>query len=288
MNDKLMKYNGMRYLMGVMEDYTGAAVVTKLKKGDVDDYVLARWGLSVEDSKEIQAALNNNVINIDKWNLEELSIKHRDQLQLAITRGIEEMVVQGESLHAPAWTKMPTPFTKLLIQFMKFPLIAQETLTRRGFKEDQAQMIAGIIGSMSTYMGLKYLREQASISLGLTHPMDAKYDYDNYSQEDYIRVIGESLNYTAPLGFMTSIYNYGAIATGNNELGRDWNSKTAVPALLGPTGGLAEDIIQTIRATVSGDITDTKTLDRVKRITPWMNLPLINEGGKYLTETYGD
>ena len=234
MNDKLMKLNGMRYFMGVMEDYTGGAVVSQLKKGGIKAERLARWGLNETDANNLQAKLKN--VTTDKsWNLEDLSIKERDQLQLAISRGIEEIVVQGESIHLPAWMKAPGQFTKVLTQFMRFPLVAQETLTRKGFKEEQAQMMSGVIGAVSTYMGIKYLREQAAIATGTVHEADAKYNYESFTSEDYTRVIGEAINYTAPLGFMSSIYNYGAIATGNNELGREWQSKNGMSALLGPS-----------------------------------------------------
>jgi len=286
-NDKLMKYNGMRYFMGVMEDYTGAAVVTQLKAGKVDPKMLARWGMTEADGKTLQGKLKD--ITLDEgWNLEGLSLKERDQLQLAISRGIAEVVVQGDSIHLPAWMKAPGQFTKVLTQFMRFPLIAQETLLRRGMKEEQAKMAGAVMGSIGTYVGLKYLREQAAISLGTIHPIDAKYDYENYEDEDWLRVTGEALNYTAPLGFMSSVYNYGAIATGNNELGREWTSKNGMSSLLGPSGGLGEDLIQIMRSGVEGDFKDERSLQRWKSLVPFNNLPIINEAGKYLIEEYGD
>jgi len=276
----------MRYFMGVMEDYTGAAVITQLKQGGVNEKMLGRWGLSVEDAKSLQNSLKG--ITTDNWDLGSLSKLEQDQIQLAISRGIQEVVIQGDSIHLPAWMKAPGQFTKVLTQFMRFPLIAQEVLTRRGFSDDQARMVGGIAGSITAYIGLKYLREQAAISMGIIHPIDAKYDYSNYSEDDWTRVTGEALNYTAPLGFMSALYNYGAIATGNNELGREWSSKNGMSSLLGPSGGLGEDIIQVMRAAAEGDVTDARTLKRVKGMLPLMNLPLISEGTKYLAEEYGN
>jgi len=286
MNDKLMKYNGMRYFMGVMEDYTGGAIVSQLKQGNIQVERLARWGLTKAQGAALGKKLNK-VTEGDGWDLSSLSSTERDSLQLAISRGIDEVVVQGDSIHLPAWMKSPGQFTKVLTQFMRFPLIAQESLLRRGMKEDQARMGGAVLGSISTYLGLKYLREQAAMSLGLVHQIDAKYDYENYSEEDWMRAIGESLNYTAPLGFMSSIYNYGAIATGNNELGREWQSKNGMASLLGPSGGLGEDLIQLMRSGVEGDFTDERSLQRWKSLVPFNNLPIINEGNKYLIEEFG-
>ena len=282
MNDKLMKYNGMRYFMGVMEDYTGAAVRSQLMKGNVDAKRLARWGLTQEDATSLGKTLNEVEFDFAK-----MSQKQQDQFQLAITRGIEEVVVQGESIHVPAWMKVPDPFKKVIFQFMRFPLIAQETLTRRGMKEDQARFIGSILASTSTYVGLKYLREQAAIASGTVHEIDAKYDYIN-NKEDLERAVMEAFNYNAPLGMFSSLYNYGAIATGQEELGRDWQGKHGMPSILGPSYGLGEDIIQLIRAGVEGNLNDERSLQRFKAMSPYMNLPLLNEGGKMLIEEYGD
>jgi len=184
--------------------------------------------------------------------------------------------------------KAPGHFTKVLTQFMRFPMVAQETLLRRGMKDEQAQLVSGVFSSIATYMGIKYLREQASLSAGILHPIDAKYDYENYSEEDWMRVTGEALNYTAPLGFMSSVWNYGAIATGQPELGRDWQSKNGMSSLMGPSGGLGEDLIQLMRSGVEGKLTTERDFKRFRSMVPFMNLPLIKEGSDIIIEEYGD
>ena len=285
MSDKLMKYNGMRYFMGVMEDYTGGAIVSKLKKGDVVDTQLARWGLSVDEGKALGKSLQK-ITKDGKWELDKLTEAEQDSLQLAITRGIDEIVVQGDSMHLPNWLKAPDPFKKVLFQFMRFPLIAQETLTRKGFKEEQAAMMSAMMASSATYMGLKYLREQAAIASGTMHEVDTKYDYMD-DKDALQRSLLESLNYNAPLGFLSSIYNYGAIASGSPELGRDWQGKHGMPSLMGPSYGLGEDLIQLIRAGIEGNLDTERSLQRFKSLTPFMNLPLVNEAGKHMVEEYG-
>ena len=285
MSDKLMKYNGMRYFMGVMEDYTGAAIITKLKKGTVDEKQLARWGLTKEDAATLKAKLDVATKD-DKWDLSQLSRDESDMLQMAVSRGIDEIVVQGDSMHLPIWLKAPDPFKKVLFQFMRFPLIAQETLTRKGFKEGQAEMMAAMMASSAAYVGLKYLREQAGIASGMTQEIDSKYNYVD-DKDALQRSLLESLNYNAPLGFMSSVYNYGAIATGNNELGRDWQGKNGMPSLMGPSFGLGEDIIQLIRAGIEGNLDTERNLQRFKSLTPFMNLPLVNEAGKHMVEEFG-
>lgn len=287
LNDKLMKYNGMRYFLGVMEDYTGGAIVTQLKSGNMPLKRLARWGLSEADAKNLSARLKE-VTKGEEWDLGALTQLERDQLQLAITKGIEEIVVQGDSIHLPAWMKAPGQFTKVLTQFMRFPLVAQETLLRRGMKDEQAQLVAGVFSSIATFMAIKYLREQAAMATGSVHPIDAKYDYENFSEDDWLRVTGEALNYTAPLGFMTSIWNYGAVAVGSPELGREWQSKNGMSSLLGPSGGLGEDLIQLMRSGAKGELTTERDFKRFRSLVPFMNLPLIKEGSDIIIQEYGD
>ena len=287
LNDKLMKYNGMRYFLGVMEDYTGAAIITQIKTGNMPLKRLARWGLSEQDAANLQVKLRA-VTKEDSWDLSKLSKKERDQVQLAIVKGIEEIVVQGDSIHLPNWMKAPGPFAKVLTQFMRFPMIAQETLLRRGMSDEQAQLVSGTLSSIVTYMGIKYLREEAAVSLGTVQEIDRKYNYENFSNDEWMRVIGESLNYTAPLGMMSSVWNYGAIATGKPELGREWQSKNGMMSLLGPSGGLGEDLIQLMRAGVEGDLRTERDFKRFRSLVPFMNLPLIKEGTDIIIEELGD
>ena len=276
LNDKLMKFNGMRYFTGVMEDYTGGAIMTMLKEGKVMPTRLARWGLDETTAANLGAKLKEATkgggFDVSKLNQQEL-----DQFQLAIQNGIQEIVVQGDSIHLPNWMKTPQPILKLLTQFMRFPMIAQEVLLRKGLAEEKAQMAAGTIGSIMTFIGIKYLREQAAIATGSVHPIDAKYDYEKFRDEDWLRVIGEAANYTAPLGMMTAAVNYGAIATGNPEIGRDWASKDTLGALAGPTGGGIKDMISILTDTVGTGHVDERTYKKMKNFVPGQNLPIIKE-----------
>lgn len=286
MNDKLHKLNGMRYFTGVMEDYTGGAVMTQLKEGKVDATTLARWGLNPAQADNLGAKLReatkNNEFDVSKLTTEEL-----DSFQLAIQNGIQEIIIQGDSIHLPNWAKAPGPALKLIMQFMRFPLIAQEVLMRKGVAEAKAQMAAGVVGSMVTYMSLKYLREQASIALGITQPIDAKYDYSKFDNKDWLRVVGEAANYTAPLGMTTGLLNYGAVATGNPEVGRDWASKDILGALSGPTGGGIKDMISLITDTIGTGTVDEKTYRKAANFLPGQNLPLVKEAVDEMAKELG-
>jgi len=285
-NSTFMKYNGMRYFVSVTEDFVGSTVVTRLKKGDVDIDTLARWGLTEADAKRLGTKLDK-VTQGDSWKLSELDSADLDKLQLAVARGIEEVVVQGDSIHLPNFMKAPSAMTKLLTQFMRFPMIANEVLLRRGFTQEQSKMIGGAVASMMTYAMLKKLREDASVAVGLTDESDRKYNFME-DDEAFSRTMLESLNYTAQLGFLTTLGNMGLTAVGEPELGRDWSNGSLTGALVGPSGALIEDLSKTAISIKENGLSDERTYQKAKSFLPGMNLPIISEGLKALAEEYGD
>jgi len=266
--DVVMKGNGMRYFTSVMEDYTGGAIMTNLsamaKKeslSNADIARLGRWGFNHQSAREFAKDLDMYYKPKEGiFELEKFSPQNQTKFQMAIQNGVSEMVVQGDSIHAPNWMKFPQPALKLMTQFMRFPLIAQETLMRRGWQEDQALFYSGLVSSTMIFMGLKYVREQIAIQAGWKDEMDAKYDYfGRYGEEAIRRGVLQSFNYNANLGFMSSLWNKGAILSGNPELGNDYAYGKGVGALLGgPTGGIVDDFNKLTTSAAEGTLGSDK------------------------------
>lgn len=285
--DMVMKANGMRYFTAVMEDYAGGSIMTqiidmskKTQLGNAEIARLARWGLSPEQAKSLGADFGKHYDpKAGKFDLDQFTPENQSLFQMAIQNGVSEMVVQGDSIHTPNWMKTPGPMLKLMTQFMRFPLIAQETLLRKGMQEDQARFVGGIIASTATYMALKYTREQASIAAGFTQEIDAKYDYFGFDSEDARRrgVLG-SFNYNANLGFMSSLWNYGALLTGNPDLGKDYQYDKGVSAAFGPTVSWANDFIKLTTSAYNGEFGTDKDQMILKGGAPFLSLPIISEG----------
>ena len=289
-NDSLQKWNAMRYFTAAMEDHTGGMIMeqisTMAKRGSLSGAELSRlgrWGLTPADAKSLAKDLDKYYSPSEgRLELHKFSERNQVKFQQAIQNGISEMVVQGDSIHVPAWMKTPGPLLRLFTQFMRFPLIANEVLLRKGMSDEQAKFYGAIIASTMTYMGLKYVREQASIQAGLIHESDAKFDYFGYnSDEALMRGIGGSLNYNAQLGMMSSLWNIGANATGNSELGRDYASNNQMEAFMGPTfGGTATDILALTKSLADGEIGSERDMMRVKSAIMLNNLPIIDEALK--------
>ena len=283
--DFQMKFNGQRYFTALAEDLSGGNIIQYIRRADPkDEAMFSRWGLSMNDVKDLKKVFDIN----DKEFLQNMTKQQRAKFQLAVTNGVAEWVVQPNSIHLPDWFKGAGAWGKLLFQFMKFPMIAQETLLRRGFTEERASMIAGIFGAATMYTAMKYLREEASVSLGLTNEADRKYDIFN-DGEHFQRALFESVNYMANLGMLTSTWNYGSAFLQRPELGREWANRNAIEAVGGPTVGLFQDLSDLVSTVISeGDITSEKQLNTARQLFPLMNLPLISEGGKALVQEFGD
>lgn len=284
LTDFQMKYNGQRFFTAFAEDLTGANIIQIIKKAsNKDEGMFSRWGLSMEDVQGLKKVFDKN----DEKFLNNMTPKQRALFQQAIRRGVAEWVVQPNSMHLPNWFKKAGPIGKLVFQFMKFPMIAQETLLRRGFAEDKAGMAAGIFGAVTMYTTLKYLREEAAVSLGFKDEIDRKYDIFN-DEEHMKRAMLESVNYIANLGMLTTVWNYGAIGIQRPELGREWASDNVLESLLGPSASLVQDLSDTAKRAVDGDFTSEQQLNSYRSYAPFMSLPMISEAGKALAEEYGD
>ena len=283
--DFQMKYNGQRYFTALAEDLSGGAIMEYIKRASPrDEAIFSRWGLSMDDVRELKAIFDVD----DAKFLDRMTDKQIDKFQLAVNRGVAEWVVQPNSIHLPDWFKGAGPTQKLLFQFMKFPMIAQETLLRRGWTEDRAGMIAGVVGAVTMYTTLKYLREEASVALGLMDERDRKYDIFN-DRDHMARALMESTNYVANLGMLTTAWNYGNAALQRPELGREWANRNAIEAIGGPTVGLVQDLSDTASRIVNrGDFTSEQQMKAFKQFTPFMAIPLLSEGVRTLAETYGD
>lgn len=283
--DFQMKYNGQRYLTALAEDLSGGAIIQYIKRASTrDEALFSRWGLSMKDVEGLKKVLEKD----DKNFLENMTQAQRDKFQLAINRGVSEWVVQPNSIHLPDWFKGAGPVKKLFFQFMKFPMIAQETLLRRGWTEDRAAMVAGIFGAVAMYTTLKYLREEASMAMGFTDKYERKYDIFN-NEDDLYRTVLESTNYVANLGMFTTLWNYGNAFMQRPELGRDWANRNAIEAVGGPTIGLFQDLSDIASRLVNdGDFTSERQLNSAKQLFPLLALPGLSEGAKYVAKEYGD
>jgi len=300
-NSVIMKYNGLRMVQASLERYTGATVIQHLidlskkpfnKLSDSEKAMLARWGIDSDSLKSLGKELDKNIdLRNNKFNIDKLSKDNLDRLQLAISRGVREVALQSDSIHVPGWMKdSQQMFTKLFTQYMLYPIIGQETLLRRGITEDRAKWLGSVLASVSSYMMLKYLEEQAAVALGFKDSLDTKYDYFGPDGDAALqRGLLKGLNYAASLGVITEGYNRMMAAAGHEQLGQDWTSRGGDAALvnvLGPSAGTAADFLSISQAAVNGELGGERNIMKAKTFLPGLNFPVLNEWSRSMIEEY--
>jgi hypothetical protein len=227
-------------------------------------------GLDEPAFRELAAELNTHVdFKKNKFDIKNMSQLNRDRLQLAVQRQMENIVIQGDTVHLPSWFKVPNQAKSLITQFMRFPMIAHNIFLRRGLADDQARMLGATMGSIFTYMGMQYLREQAAISMGLMKERDAKFDYfdEIHGEDNILYGVQRGLGYTAPLGMMWNITQSAAAVGGVELFGSKYTSRTDIKNALGPTASLAQDTLQlTGKALDETGILDSLGLESTNRM----------------------
>ncbi len=290
MTDSMHKWNGMRFFKTTMEHLTGGAVMSevprmakllqagKLRGGDAAR--AARWGLGERELR----VLSDQIGVMKTSGMEAMTQEGQDLLQLAIQRGVGENVIQGNSLFIPHWMKVPTVPRVLISQFMRFPMIAHNTLLRRGMSDDKARMAAASFASSMMFMGIKYLREQASINMGLIEERDAKFDYfaEGYRGDNAIKKgLMDSVSYIAPLGMLGTLGDYGSSMITGNEMGSDYRKNADLSSVMGVSYGGIDDVLDIMQQPWTGAMTNERTALKVKSLVPWNNFPILDEAIKF-------
>jgi len=289
--DSAMKWNGMRYLMGVMEDMTGGAVLSaiqtlskKKKWSTAEEKRMARWGLDRENIQQLSKDLDTYYKPKEgKLDLASFSKESRDLFQMAISKGIKDSIIKGDSIHAPNWHKTAGPLLKTITTFMRFPLIANEVLLRKGLSDEQAKFGAGIVGSVTMFLGMKYVREQAMIQAGLMHEIESKYDYFGTNGEEQLHTaMLESLNLVAQFGMLSGIYNAASPAFNLPNAGRSYVKRVSTDDYSGPVFGAVKDIMGLMQSASEGEVNTERNRLKLKSLAPFQNFPIIEEATRYL------
>jgi len=295
-NDTAMKWNAMRPLIGIMESQAGASIFMNIKSiakkktlTKTEENQLGRWGLTFEDtvilSKEFEMHTD---LKIGKFDINSMQPENRRKFLTAIQNGVSEIVVQGDSIHLPSWMKTAGPLTSIATQFLRFPLIANNVLLRKGYSEDQANMVSGIVGSILAYMTFKYLREQAAFSLGFIDEKDLHYNYYGKDGNKSIQtaLLG-GIGYSANLGALVLLYNTLATISGNPDLGREGIYTSTADRLGGPTVGLINDTSHLISKFSKGEELTPGDYNKIWRELGLGTAPIISEGFKSISKELG-
>lgn len=285
LNSKLYKYNGMRAMTAFLEAMVASNAVTLIRsagKGKVSTKqmaILKKFGLSPDDIRAINKELDRigDITpdgTINKLGLNEMEATTREKLMGAMSNAIEEGVIQGDSMKLPNWMILPGPMKLLVTQFLRFPLIANEVLLRKGIRDDVAGMAASVVGTYMMSMGIRYLEEQARIGLGVTREEDAQYDL--MTEEGLYNNVLKSTNYIAAFGGLTIPYQYMTAMLQTGLFG-EYKSSNAITGIGGVTVSRVQTISDMLNMAINGKMDSEKFWKGAQSFTPLYNLPIYKD-----------
>jgi hypothetical protein len=294
LNSKLYKYNGMRAMTSFMEAMVASNAVTLIRSAGSGKIkpkqakLLRKWGLTEDDIKAINGELDrigdiapNGTIN--KLGLDEMEISAKEKLMQAMGNAIEEGVIQGDSMKLPNWMIVPGPFKQLVMQFMRFPIAANEILLRKGVRDDVAGMAASVVGAYMIGMGIRYLEEQARIKAGFTPEYEAQYDI--FTEEGLLNNVMKTSNYIAAFGGLSLPYQYMTSFLQTGLFG-EYKSANAISGMSGVTISRIQQASDALKAVIDGKADSTKVGKFVQTLQPLHNFPIYKGAVDMLIEEH--
>lgn len=292
LNSKLYKYNGMRAMTAFLEAMVASNTVTLIRaagKGNASYKqmkILRKFGLNSDDIAAINKELDRigDITpdgTINKLGLDEMELTTKEKLMGAMSNAIEEGVIQGDTLKLPNWMIVPGPFKQLIMQFMRYPIAANEILLRKGVRDDMAGMAASVVGTYMMGMGIRYLEEQARIGLGLTPEHEAQYDI--FTEDGLYNNVLKNTNYIGAFGGLTIPYQYMTAFLQTGLFG-EYQSSNAITGLGGVTVSRIQTASDMAKAVIEGKTDSTKLWKGAQSFTLLYNFPFYKDSVNMLIE----
>lgn len=281
---KIMKYNGMASALNFQESVVAAATINIIRRVGTsqarksDDILLRNFGLTKEDALKIKNDLAKNTSeDLQIFNYHNMEPANLKKLQMASIKNMQNNIVEGNSIHNPSFIKTADPLSRMVFQFLRFPLTATTILLRRGFSEDKAAMFGSMVAQAATYSSIAYLMEEAKVALGLIKPSDRKFDIFNNPQHAENLAL-KSFTYIAALGLFTVTYDKLAIVTPLKSLGstEDYKSKTVLD-LFGPTASLVSTVYPIALKVLYNEDISAYEHKQLQTTFPAMTFPMFRE-----------
>lgn len=162
----------------------------------------------------------------------------------AMNKDVDSIIVMRGVADVPLFAQTPTG--RLLLQFKTFALASHQRILLRGLQEDQSRFLGGMVAMTTMGMLITYLK---AVSGNRTEKQSNFFDNPGWW-------IGEGLDRSGVLSIPMEIANTFERATGLNPIkspmkmfdedsaqSQKMQNRNEVGALLGPSAGLAQDIM---------------------------------------------
>jgi hypothetical protein len=124
-----------------------------------------------------------------------------------------------------------------MLQFLRYPMAATETLLARGIDENVARWVAATMTSTFMMASVMYTREQAAIAMGAMDESEAKYANFWEDEEAAVKLFAGAFGKAGTLGPLDIVASKLSPLTGIPMPGHEYAQKDVLNALMGPTFG---------------------------------------------------
>jgi len=295
-SNKVFAFNGMRVMTSWLETMVASNIVTKFKDinpkalNPEDAELFLRWGINESDAKHLQEQILKHSDISDDGIVKAINFKAFDSrgeilMQRAISEGVASGVIQGDTWAVPTWMKnyANNPFVKLMTQFWRYPLAANEQLLAKGINSDRAGLAATTVAASMMSMGMFYLIEQAELASGAREASETFYDIS--TEEGMYNLVLKGLSFsgtlsgsTIPLDVMGSLFIEGEVPWSPYRTG------TPESLVLGASGQILKDVKNITSSLVKGEYDNEDLWDSVWNRMPLHNFIVINPAVQELIE----
>ena len=187
-------------------------------------------------------------------------------------------VIRGDSTYLPSFMIKPNAFNRSMLQFLRYPMAATETLLVRGLDESVARWVAATMTSTFMMASVMYAREQAAIAIGAMNEEDAKYANFWDDEEAAVKLFSAAFGKAGTLGPLDIVASKLSPLTGVPMPGSEYAQKDVLAALMGPTFGRLPQLANILAPLITeGTIDNQKQAWALKGMMPGATMPLINE-----------
>lgn len=259
--------DGVREIIAAVSIDRSMSAIEKIAKGqsipDKEMRRLAKYGLDKNDAKRVYAQFKKYgtkedgefVVNSQAWDDREIASKWSSSLGKEI---LKANIQPGEE--KPLW--LSTGLGSVIGQFKSFVTAANQRILIAGLQDRDSEALQGITAMIGLGMLVTYIRTPEE-----RHP------------ETMVGWIREGIDRSGVLAWPMEINNIAEKITGNRiglssalgvEPSSRFNSRNALGAIVGPSLGKGQDLLNVIYGASTGEFKDSD-IRRIRRLIPLQN-----------------
>lgn len=210
------------------------------------------------------------VANTEDWT-DDVAVR---AYRAAIAKDVDSIIVTKGIGDVPLFAHTPTG--RALLQFKGFALASHQRALVRGLQEDKANMVAGLIAMTAIGSFIYWLKSVESNRAQDISDNPGRWIAEGLDRSGFLAIpfeVNNTMEKIGAPGLYTGLQAMFPSATQKAPASR-YAVRSVVDAALGPTVGLAKDVVDMLAAATKMDLTEAD-VNTMRRLTPGASLPVI-------------